>query len=87
MDAKEKSYIETNISITMSGQNVIKRVKFKNKKGTFQRREQCKTCAFTGLAIVGLGNVYDVTCDREGDTWKSCSGSTDKPCKFHKEAE
>lgn len=87
MDAKEKSFIETNISITMKGRNVTKRVKFKNKKGTFQRRVQCKTCLFTGLAVVGLGNVYDVTCDRDESTWRSCSGRTDKPCKFYKVGE
>lgn len=87
MDAKDKSFIETTINITMKGHNGTKRIKFKNKKGTFQRRIQCKTCLFTGLAVIGLGNVYDVTCDRDISTWRSSSGRTDKPCKFHKESE
>jgi major membrane immunogen (membrane-anchored lipoprotein) len=40
MDAKDKSFIETNISITIKGRNVTKRVKFKNKKGTLKQEGQ-----------------------------------------------
>jgi hypothetical protein len=86
MDIKEKSFIETNISINEKGSHTTRRVKYKNKKGTFQRREQCKTCIFRGEAVVGLGNVKDMTCDRDGITWRSWNGSTDKDCKFWKGA-
>lgn len=75
------------IEITITKWGGTKRVKFINKKGTFQYREQCRTCQYRGIAQVGLGLYTEPTCDRDGETWRKMSGSTKKDCKLFKERE
>ena len=87
MDIKEKSVIETTINITASRTHGTKRVKFLNKKGTFQWHRQCDTCQHSGLVQAGLGSYVEQTCDRDGETWRKLRGNTKKPCSFHLEKE
>lgn len=83
-----KSFVETNISLRANGQSITKRCKLLNKKGTFKSSEQCNTCKFTGYVLKGIGRNYrETTCDRDGETWRECSGSTLKTCKFYKQED
>lgn len=86
MDIKDKSVIETEIRMTTRGTYKSQKIKFVNKKGTFMVREQCQTCVLLGKAIVGLGRVIDITCDRDKTTWRRRNGRTQKDCKFYQGA-
>jgi hypothetical protein len=74
----EKSVIET----IRKGKGIEQRIKYINKKGTFQLREQCSQCKHYGKVQLGLGYNIFPSCDREEGFWKELKGKTDKPCKY-----
>lgn len=58
-------------------------VRYINKKGTYKSRQQCNTCKHLGYILRGINGTYkESTCDRDGVTWRECSGSTSIKCKF-----
>lgn len=73
---------KSRIAVTITKWGGTKRVAFINKKGTFKYRNQCATCKFRGKVQAGLGYHVNPTCDRDGETWRLMSGSTNKNCKF-----
>lgn len=76
----EKSEVVTKIN----GSNISQRIKYINKKGAFKSTEQCKECCFRGKVQIGLGFAFDITCDRDIETWRMRTGKTDKVCKHYK---
>lgn len=70
------------VAITINKWGGTKRLQFINKKGSFQYREQCKTCKHKGKVQAGLGHYIEPTCDRDGETWRRCSGNSKKQCKY-----
>lgn len=73
---------KSRIITKFDGKAFEQRVKFINKKGSFQKREQCNECRFKGRVQTGLRFTFDISCDREEGFWKARRGSTEKPCKY-----
>ena len=78
-----KSIVET----TVRGRSIGQRIKFINKKGTFKETKQYKECTFTGKVQDGLGYFISPTCDRDEITWRKCTGTSDRECKFFKQKD
>jgi len=90
----DKSFIAVNISISQTGTNVSRKIKFKNCKGTFNYSPTCNTCAHQGKVQDGLGyGLLSPTCDRDMEdkgTWRKegrYSYRDPKTCKFFKPKE